>query len=131
MKQIIVLFVFIISLSCSGQKEINTATFSQKMQNTKKTQLVLNKVIADSRCPEGVSCIWAGEVEIIVSVYENKQPIKNHTLRLSSKLKKENLAWFSAYYPDKEISEIALLPYPKNGVKTAPEDYFVKITFSK
>jgi hypothetical protein len=28
--------------------------------------LVLKEVVSDSRCPEGLNCIWAGEVTVLI-----------------------------------------------------------------
>lgn len=27
------------------------------------------KVLSDSRCPRGVTCIWAGEAKVLVAIY--------------------------------------------------------------
>lgn len=134
MKKLIIIFLAIFSLiSCAQKTKVtsNSALFSQKLAKQKGIQLVLKKVVNDSRCPEGVNCIWAGECEIIVSIYKNNKFINEEKILLSPKLYKENVAWFSKYYPSKKIREINVLPYPKNEVVANPKDYFVKIEFEK
>ena len=121
-----------ISMSACSQKKdtmSKSEIFTQKIIKKRGTQLVLKSVVNDSRCPEGVNCIWAGEIEIIVTVYKNNKFVKEENVLLSPKFEKENLAWFAEYYPNKKITEIGVLPYPKIGVVTYPKDYFVKIYF--
>ena len=132
MKNIILsLFILFSMAACSQKKETisKSEIFTQKPTKKKGTQLVLKNVINDSRCPEGVNCIWAGEIEIVVSIYKDNVFVKDENILLSPKLYKENLAWFATYYPSKKITEIGVLPYPKNGVVIYPKDYFVKIYF--
>lgn len=132
MKNIILSFVILISIAACSQKKntVNkSVVITQKVIKKKGTQLVLKSIANDSRCPEGVNCIWAGEIEIIVSVYKDNNFVKDENILLSPKLDKENLAWFAEYFPSKKITEIGVLPYPKNGVVTYPKDYFVKIYF--
>jgi hypothetical protein len=38
------------------------------------------KVTQDSRCPANVQCIWAGQVEIVVKVWENGKNLGEFTL---------------------------------------------------
>ena len=30
-------------------------------------------MISDSRCPEGVNCVWAGEVQLELEIYKNQK----------------------------------------------------------
>lgn len=132
MKNLLLGLIILCSLTACSQKKQTIAKseiFTQKLLKKKGTQLVLKNVVNDSRCPEGLNCIWAGEIEIVVSIYKNNVFVKDENILLSPKLHKENLAWFAEYYPSKKITEIGVLPYPKNGVVTYPKDYFVKIYF--
>ena len=130
-KLVLTLVVFFTIVACSQKKSVveNYEILTQTLSKKKGMQLVLKNIVNDSRCPEGVNCIWAGEIEIVVSVYKNNNFVKDENILLSPKLYKENLAWFAEYYPSKKITEIGVLPYPKNGVVTYPKDYFVKIYF--
>ncbi len=133
MKNIILIILLLFSISIIAQnteKFLKSVTFTQKLITKKGLQLVLKKVVNDSRCPEGVNCIWAGECEIQVSIYKNNKFIKNEKVLLSPKLYKENLAWFSKYYSKLKITEIQVLPYPKTEVVANPKDFFVAIFYS-
>ncbi len=132
MKNTILLLILLFSISIFSQKAENPLKFVKFTQKTIKkrgTQLVLKKVVNDSRCPEGVNCIWAGEIEIEIAIYKNRKLISTENILISPKLQSENIAWFSKYYPKLNIKEINVLPYPKNEVVVNPKDYFVKVYF--
>jgi hypothetical protein len=97
--------------------------------------LVLKKVISDSRCPEGVNCIWIGEAEVIVSLYKNRKLIVEKALTLSPtpKQNQENIAWLSKYVPQlyKNIKTVEVVPYPKEGVKIDVKKYYIVVSSQK
>lgn len=125
---ILVFFIFTTVVFCQNNKQDEILKITQgKCISKKGYHLQLKKVVNDSRCPEGVNCIWAGETEVIVAVYQNKKFVKDHTLIISSKNVKENLAWFSSYYPNIKISKIDVFPIPKDGVVITPKKYLIKI----
>src|SRR6476620_2569189 len=78
-------------------------------------RLLLKQVVSDSRCPENVTCIWAGEASIVVSVYKDKKFVDDETLTLSPKNKEKINAWFSKY-TGKKAASVTVLPYPKEGI---------------
>ncbi len=125
----LILFLNIIVYSQNAEKPLKFVKITQKVIKKRGTQLILKKVINDSRCPENVNCIWAGECEIQVAIYKNRKLISTENILLSPKLQAENIAWFSRYYSDLKIKEISVLPYPKNEVVVNPKDFFVNIYF--
>ena len=132
MKKSILLILFLFCSFAIAQNDKNvlkSVTFSQKIIKKRGLQLVLKSVTNDSRCPEGVNCIWAGECEIEVAVYKNRKLISTENILLSPKMQKENIDWFQKYYPRFKIKEIGVLPYPKNEVVLDPKDNYVKIFF--
>ncbi len=132
MKNTILLLILLFSISIFSQKAekpLSFVKFTQKVIKKRGTQLVLKKVVNDSRCPEGVNCIWAGEIEIEVAIYKNRKLISTENVLISPKLQQENIAWFSKYYPKLKIKEIGVLPYPKSEVVVNPKEYFVKVYF--
>lgn len=96
-------------------------------------QIVLKEVVSDSRCPEGVTCIWAGEASVIVSVYKDSKLVEDNTIVFSMKNIEENKKWFSKYLPEKQrkIKTIGVFPYPKQGVFVNKKDYYIKIGYIK
>lgn len=123
----------VLAQSPKAQK-IKYLTIDQKVcANKKGIQLVLKEVINDSRCPEGVSCIWAGEVTAIVSVYKDSNVVEETTMVLSLKSAEDNKKWFASYLSSKQknIKSIAVVPYPKKGVRINSKDYYIKIGYAK
>ena len=95
--------------------------------------MVLKSIFNDSRCPEGVTCIWAGEVTAVISVYKDSKLIKDSTLVFSMKNEEDNKKLLANYLSEKQkkITSIRVLPYPKEGSKINPEEYYLKISYLK
>jgi hypothetical protein len=126
--------VFLLLLS------FNIASFSQQANKItpkkcipkKGFHLKLKSVFDDSRCPEGVTCVWAGEVSVIIEVYKDQQLMEEKKLTLNSKNKEENIKWLVNYLPEsaKNVKSIFVLPYPKEGIAVKPKQQFVAITYN-
>lgn len=135
----LVLFLFMIigglALAQSPKSEkVKFVTIKQKeCPNKKGFQLVLKAISNDSRCPEGVTCIWAGEVTAVISVYKDSKLIKDSTLVFSMKNEEDNKKLLASYLSEKQkkITSIRVLPYPKEGSKINPEEYYLKISYLK
>ena len=136
-KLVLFLFMIISSLVLAQSpksEKVKYVTIKQKVcPNQKGVQLVLKAISNDSRCPEGVTCIWAGEVTAVVSVYKNSKLIEDSTLVFSMKNEEDNKKWLASYLSDKQkkIKSISVLPYPKEGSKINPEEYYLKIDYLK
>ncbi|HLF52502.1 hypothetical protein [Flavobacterium sp.] len=138
MKNILLAFLLIFSASLfaqnTEQENIKYVKITQKKCIKKKGyHLVLKEVLSDSRCPEGVTCVWAGDVKVIISLYQNRKFIEDKTITVSSVHLQENIDWFSNYLPSnqKKIKSIGVLPYPKNGSQIDLKDYYIKIGYLK
>ncbi len=138
MKNSLLLFLLMLGTITFAQ---NTKT--ENVQSLKITQkkclkkkgfnLVFKELVSDSRCPEGVTCIWAGEASVVVSVYKDSKLVEDHTMVFSMKNEEENKQWFSKYLPEKQknIKNFSVFPYPKEGVQVNPKNYYVKIEYVK
>jgi hypothetical protein len=127
---IVVLFLGFSVLAQKSAKKLKQVIITQRVDTKKKaTQLVLKSVVNDSRCPEGVECIWAGEIELVMSIYKNTKLIKTENVLVSGKDYEKSLAWFEQYYPKNKIKELQVLPYPKEGETHDFKDYYIKISF--
>lgn len=126
MKKFITIITLIFSLSVFAQSEIKITP--KKCVPKKGYHLKLVKVFDDSRCPEGVTCIWAGEVSAVIAVYKDREFIEEKTLKFNSKNASENTLWFSKYY-SKKIKSIDVLPYPKSGVVIKSKKQYIRIVF--
>ena len=123
----IILWSFLLS-NCSSQKEI---TINQKLDSSSGKEIVLVKIINDSRCPENVQCIWAGEVSFEVAAYENNKMIEQVQLTLNPNSQEEVTSWFKSHLPETKTSlkSIAVLPYPRDGVSVKLEDYNIRLNY--
>ena len=132
-------FLTVMTFSVQAQKhkkakKLADFTITQsKILKAKGTQLVLKQVISDARCPEGVNCVWGGEAQVLVSVYQNKKWMDEEILTFSSKKVEENKIWLSKTLaiPIAKIKSIRLVPYPKDSIKINPKDYCIKVEIAK
>jgi hypothetical protein len=88
----------------------------------------LNTVFDDSRCPEGVTCIWAGEVSATLEVYNDKKLIEEKNMTFNASNRVENIKWFENYI-SKKIKGIGIAPYPKQGRIIKPKEQYINIVF--
>ncbi|MFV5687274.1 hypothetical protein ACM55M_01465 [Flavobacterium sp. ZT3R25] len=138
MKNSLLVFLLVFSVSVFAQntqkENIKYVKITQKIC-LKKTgyQLVLAAVISDSRCPEGVTCVWAGEASAVISVYKDSKSVEGKTIVFSHKNEEENKQWFAKYLPEKQrkIKSISVFPYPKQVVTVVKKDYYIKIEYLK
>ena len=80
-------------------------------------EIKFEKVLEDSRCPKGVTCIWAGQVRCELSIKDNEsttsleltEPGLTDSLSLTTNNK------FKIYYH--------VQPYPEAGQEIAPDKY--------
>lgn len=131
MKKLVLFCSFILLLSNCASAPINDNEINQKLDSKSNKEIVLVKVIDDSRCPEGVQCIWAGEVTIEVAAYENGKLIEEVKFTINPTNNEEAKKWFAKHSSENkgEIKEISVLPYPKEGVAVKWEDYYIKLIY--
>lgn len=115
---IVFFFVIIISIAWvqnPKSEKFKYTTINQKMcPNQKGFQLVLKTIPNDSRCPEGATCIWAGEVSAVVMVYKDSKLVDEKTLVFSVKNEENNRRWFASYLLEKQkkVKSIDVFPHP-------------------
>ena len=126
MKKLLTLLFILSSLASFSQAEYKIT--SKKRIPLKGNHLKLKSIINDSRCPKDVTCVWAGEVSVIVEVYKDKKFIEEKTIVFNAQNREENITWFQKYYCD-SIKNVSVLPYPKDGVVVDFKKKFIKINF--
>ncbi len=83
--------------------------------------ICFDSVVSDSRCPDGVECVWAGEALARFKIEKyNSRPV------FIDLLEGVNDTLVSGY----KFSFIKLLPYPKYGIQTKPEEYKARIVIN-
>lgn len=131
MKKIIVFcsFLFLLNSCASAQKD--STLINQKLDTKSTKEIVLVKMVNDSRCPEKVQCIWAGEVTFEVAAYENKKLVEQVQFTINPGSIDEVKSWFVKHLPasDKELKGFDVTPYPKEGVQIKLEDYAIHLVY--
>ncbi|MFZ4106600.1 hypothetical protein [Flavobacterium sp.] len=126
MKKILTLFIVFSGSLLFAQSELKITT--KKCIPKSGYYLRLQNVSDDSRCPEGVTCIWAGEVSATVEVYKDKKMLEEKSVTFNSKNKEGNFKWFATYFP-KKIKSIGVAPYPKEGQIVKPKKQYIQVVF--
>ena len=79
------------------------------------------KVTSDSRCPSDVTCIWAGEVEVLVNIWKDDQDLGNLTLV------GQNNDLAAATFDGYSVRLVRVDPYPISTVTIKPSDYIITL----
>jgi hypothetical protein len=83
-------------------------------------------VTEDSRCPSDVTCIWAGQVSVMLGVTQNSTGLGNFTLTLGDNSSRAEHR-VGAYV----IKLTEVRPYPVSTQPTEQSDYTATLTVSK
>ena len=83
------------------------------------------EVVQDSRCPTGVNCIWAGEVVILVDLYEDGKKIERKKITLNTKIGLQNRIGNLFFSEAMSLSVLNVLPHPNAKNKTQSNAYYL------
>lgn len=78
------------------------------------------RVAADSRCPTGVDCVWAGNAEAVIEVGARNRRVSK-TLRLNTNASPERPA--EDKYRTYTVKLVELKPYPRTTRKIKQGEY--------
>jgi len=127
-----VILLLTLFLSACGGKVIETALgkeFTMALRETGKItaedlSIKLIGVSNDSRCPEGVTCIWAGTVSCLLEI--TLDGIKeNYTLVVPGA--GDNAGQVYGAY----VFYAKVTPYPRQGIEITETDYRLLLTVEK
>jgi hypothetical protein len=83
-----------------------------------------NEVTADSRCPQGVQCIWAGEASSLIEItYSGSTYSKTLTQPGSSEPPQTEFQQYEITFD--------LQPYPQKGIKIESKDYRLQLEINR
>ena len=80
--------------------------------------------VEDSRCPQGVTCVWAGNAKVTIKVTNRKGESKTFDLNT-------NLEVRSVKFEDYEIKLVSVEPYPKANAPTGATGYTASFSLTK
>lgn len=129
MKKLILVFILFAFVACKSAKEnANEVMLTSKNEVISNDYaIVINKIVSDSRCPEGTNCIWPGEIVMELSVLQNKEIKETLEVTFSQNTKEENLAWFGKYIPNnKKLIKYIISP-SKTETPIALKDYKIEL----
>lgn len=122
----ILLFCFTMSMSVFSQSNIAALNFGD-IAHFDDVSIEFAELISDSRCPKNVSCIRAGEAEVLVAIYKNGK--FSHEKKLifdaSGLVLEKNVQLFSS--DSLYIKGLALYPYPKGIKKINDTSYYLEL----
>lgn len=143
MKNLTLLFlmtILVLATSCDTKKaqmedtdtmDYNTVQFDAPFKMTQKKgvafenddlKIIFNTISEDSRCPEGTTCVWEGQVKVNLTVKTKNASEQVEMLRKGGQ--KENAI---QQVGNHTIYLMAVNPYPKDGQTIAQEDYKITI----
>jgi len=129
MKKSILALVLLAFVACKSVKQNpNEVVITSKNEVVMSdTIIVINKIVSDSRCPEGTNCIWAGELVMELSVIQNNEIKETLELTFSPNNTEENRAWFGKYIPiNKKLIEYKISP-SKTEKELELKDYKIEL----
>ncbi len=129
MKKILLILVSFSFIACKSVKENSNeiAITSNKQVVVNDYVITIHKIISDSRCPEGTDCVWAGELVMELSVWQNKKIKETVMLIFSPNSKEENMAWFKKYIPqNKKLKGYKISP-TKTEKQLEVKDYKIEL----
>lgn len=128
MKKLLFLLIISLTLSCQNSTSSIQPKLGEEFKIEFGKQLTIpaeginiqfNDVLVDSRCPEGVTCVWAGNAEIIIQLNDTEGNLNTYETPKQIQI--------SEY----KIQLLSLNPYPKENVKLEDKDYSAKLLISK
>lgn len=130
-------FFFIVALLFSfpllAQDQGETVVFSGALQpgeilSFENKEIKFKEVVSDSRCPKGVTCLWAGEANVLIEILQKGELIEEKIITISSPEIPLNLSSGDYSY---SLNSLQLLPYPSAGKKPANENYTLMMSVCK
>lgn len=128
MKKTIGFLAIILVMSCASKKE-DVTTDMKINKLSEEYSFQVKEIISDSRCPKDVTCVWAGEVELILAIYKEGVFYKEEPMIVNFKKFAVNKLLLEKYTSTKKIKSIEVLPEKQQSVEISLKDYSLRIEF--
>ena len=93
----------------------------ESAQASEGLKIEFDSVTEDSRCPKGVTCVWAGNAKVLLKVKKDGGKAANVELNTNINPK-------TSRYLDYELRLKELKPYPESNATIKSSDYEVTLT---
>ncbi|APV45472.1 hypothetical protein Dform_02168 [Dehalogenimonas formicexedens] len=129
MVAVVGVLILAIGLTGCGEKPLN-ASLGQSVDlkpgqavelNSEKMTLKFEKVLNDSRCPEGASCVWEGQVQCLVTLDLDG---KKEQITLTQRGSDEGASQIYNRY----LIKFDVTPYPRLNQTIGQSDYRLHVT---
>lgn len=135
MKNIFLGLIAVLLAACSSTKfdaDVLIIDATDKSAINNELSFKIEKIISDSRCPEGVQCVRAGEVKLTIGVYESDSETEEVDLVIDYRNFEQNKTFFESKIPlkNKKIEAIQILPNRIAGKNIEENEYQLKLIFS-
>jgi hypothetical protein len=106
------------------EREFDLKAGSEALVKEAGLRLKFGGVKEDSRCPEGVDCIWAGNGKVTLTARLGTRKTVSFELNTMTEPK-------SFSYQGYEITLVRLAPYPKKDIKIKKGEYVLTLMVKK
>lgn len=128
---LVVLMLLVCRVSQAQEDSISNSSYSSALGIGEQLRfgdksVKFKKLISDSRCPEGVTCVWAGEAKILVEVFEKGISLGEIIIVAGANgpdISLDNFFEEDAYH----FSSLQLKPYPEISKKLEASDYLLDV----
>lgn len=86
--------------------------------------VTFSRVAEDSRCPEGVQCVWAGNAKVVLRLSKGRR--RASTMSLNTGVDPRQRV-----YRGYEVKLVKLDPYPKENRRIRRRDYVATLVVSR
>ncbi|GAA5520380.1 hypothetical protein LQ318_01520 [Aliifodinibius salicampi] len=128
MRKIITLLIISVILSCQNTTSPVQPKLGEEFEIEFGKQITIpeegislqfSDVLEDSRCPKGVTCVWAGNAEIVIQLNDAEANLNTYL-----EPKQTNIHEY-------KVQLLSLNPYPKYNVELENKDYSAKLLITK
>ncbi len=89
-----------------------------------RLRVTFDRVAEDSRCPEGVQCVWAGNAKVVLRLSKSRRRSSTMSLNTGTDPKE-------ASYRGYEVRLVKLEPYPKEKRRIRKRDYVATLVVER
>jgi hypothetical protein len=105
-------------------QEFDIKVGEQVLIENERLRVSFSRVAEDSRCPEGVQCVWAGNARILLKLTKARR--RSGSVHLNTGVDPK-LASYRGY----EVKLVKLEPYPKEGGRIRKRQYVATLIVSR
>lgn len=131
MRNLLIVFAFITSVASFSQdstevtvKEVKIGLGFGEETEIEGNFLKFEGVISDSRCPQDVNCVWAGEAKVLFSYFEDGKR-KEKIVVLNPNASGAGNIIFN--FENQDVFAHNLQPYPQVNRKIHPSEYKIEL----